>query len=66
MMEKKRRRLNKNNPGKKSDDYDQSYAPISKRSTVNSVKLTNRHQRYKAQWMMITKTSREKRGQWRC
>ena len=37
MLERKRRRLNKNNPDKKSDDNDQSDAPISKRSTVNSI-----------------------------
>ena len=37
MLERKRRRFNENNPNKKSDDYDQSDAPISKRSTVNSI-----------------------------
>ena len=37
MLERKRRRFNENNPDKKSDDYDQSDAPISKRSTVNSI-----------------------------
>ena len=37
MLERKRRRLNKNNPDKKSDDNDQSDASISKRSTVDSI-----------------------------
>ena len=37
MLERKRRRLNENNPNKKSDDNDQSDTPISKRSTVNSI-----------------------------
>ena len=36
-LERKRRQLNENNPDKKSDDYNQSDAPISKRSTVNSI-----------------------------
>ena len=37
MLERKRRQFNKNNPDKKSDDYNQSDAPLSKRSTVNSI-----------------------------
>ena len=37
ILERKRRRLNKNDPNKKSDDYNQSDAPINKRSTVNSI-----------------------------
>ena len=37
MLERKRRRLNENNPDKKSDDYNESDAPISKVSTVNSI-----------------------------
>ena len=37
MLERKRRQLNENNPDKKSDDNDQSDAPISKRSTVNLI-----------------------------
>ena len=37
MLERKRRRLNENSPDKKSDDNDQSDAPINKRSTVNSI-----------------------------
>ena len=37
MLERKKRRFNKNNPDKKSDDYNQSDAPLSKRSTVNSI-----------------------------
>ena len=37
ILERKRRRLNKNDPDKKSDDYYRSDAPINKRSTVNSV-----------------------------
>ena len=37
ILERKRRRLNENNSDKKSDDYNQSDAPISKRSTVNSI-----------------------------
>ena len=36
MLERKTRRLNENNPDKKSDIYNQSDTPISKRSTVNS------------------------------
>ena len=36
-LERKRRRLNENNPDKKSDDYNQSDAPINKWSTVNSI-----------------------------
>ena len=64
ILERKRRRLNENDPDKKSDDYDQSDAPINKRSTVNSINESI--QMYKALWMMITKTSCKKRGQWRC
>ena len=37
VLERKRRRLNENDPDKKSDDYNQSDAPINKRSTVNSI-----------------------------
>ena len=37
MVERKRRHLNENNPDKKSDNYNQSDAPISKRTTVNSI-----------------------------
>ena len=37
MLEMKRRRLNENNPDKKSDDYNQSDASINERSTVNSI-----------------------------
>ena len=37
ILERKRRQLNENNPDKKSDDYNQSDTPISKRSTVNSI-----------------------------
>ena len=37
ILERKRRRLNENDPDKKSDDCNQSDAPINKRSTVNSI-----------------------------
>ena len=37
ILERKRRRLNENDPDKKSDDYNQSDAPTNKRSTVNSI-----------------------------
>ena len=37
ILERKRRRLNENNPEKKSDDYNQCDTPIGKRSTVNSI-----------------------------
>ena len=37
ILERKRRHLNENDPDKKSDDYNQSDAPINKRSTVNSI-----------------------------
>ena len=37
ILERKRRCLNENVPGKKSDDYNQSDAPLNKRSTVNSI-----------------------------
>ena len=37
MLERKRRQFNKNNPDKKSGDYNQSDAPISEKSTVNSI-----------------------------
>ena len=37
MLERKRRRLNENDPDKKSDDYNQSDSPINKRCTVNSI-----------------------------
>ena len=37
ILERKRRRLNENDPDKKSDDYNQSDAPINKRITVNSI-----------------------------
>ena len=42
-------------PDKKQDGDSQSDAPLNKKSTVNSM-----------QRMMTTKTSHEKRGQWRC
>ena len=37
ILERKRRRLNENDPHKISDDYNQSDTPINKRSTVNSI-----------------------------
>ena len=37
ILERKRRRLSENNPNKKSEDYNQSDAPIDKMSTVNSI-----------------------------
>ena len=37
MLERKRRRFNENNPDKKSDNYNQSDALLSKRGTVNSI-----------------------------
>ena len=37
ILERKRRHLNENDPNKKSDDYNQSDAPINKRSTINSI-----------------------------
>ena len=37
ILERKRRRLNENDPDKKSDDYNQSDTPINKKSTVNSI-----------------------------
>ena len=37
ILERKRRRLNENDPDKKSEDYNQSDAPINERSTVNSI-----------------------------
>ena len=37
ILERKRRRLNENDPNKKSDDHNQSDRPINKRSTVNSI-----------------------------
>ena len=37
ILERKRRHLNENDPDKKSDDYNQSDAPINKMITVNSI-----------------------------
>ena len=37
ILERKRRRLNEDDPNKKSGDYSQSDAPINKRSTANSI-----------------------------
>ena len=37
ILERKRRRLNENNPDKKSDDDNQSDRPISGKSTINSI-----------------------------
>ena len=37
ILERKRRRLSENDPDKKSEDYNQSDAPINKKSTVNSI-----------------------------
>ena len=37
ILERKRRCLSENDPGKKSEDYNQSDAPINKMSTVNSI-----------------------------
>ena len=46
ILERKRRRLNEDDPDKKSDDYSQSDASINKRSTVNSInELTSEVQR---------------------
>ena len=36
-LERKRKRFNKNNPGKKQDGGSQSDAPLNKKSTVNSI-----------------------------
>ena len=37
ILERKSRRLNEDEPNKKSDDYSQSDAPINKMSTANSI-----------------------------
>ena len=37
ILERKRRRLIENDPDMKSDNYNQSDAPINKRGTVNSI-----------------------------
>ena len=37
ILERKRRRLNENDPDKKSDHYNQSDVPVNKRSTINSI-----------------------------
>ena len=37
ILERKRRRLSENDPDKKSEDYNQSDAPINEMSTVNSI-----------------------------
>ena len=37
ILERKRRRLSENDPDKKSEDYNQSEAPINEMSTVNSI-----------------------------
>ena len=37
ILERKRRRLNENNPDKKSDNDNQSDRPISEKSTINSI-----------------------------
>ena len=37
ILEKKRRRLSENDPDKKSEDHNQSEAPINEMSTVNSI-----------------------------
>ena len=37
ILERKRRRLNENNPNKKSNDDNQSERPISEKSTINSI-----------------------------
>ena len=37
ILERKRRRLSENGPDNKSEDYDQSDAPINEMSTVNSI-----------------------------
>ena len=64
MLERKRRRLNENNPNKNQYGGSQSDAPLIKKSTVNSINKSA---------MIIQgpadddgKTSREKRGQRRC
>ena len=64
ILERKKRRLSREDPDKKSDDCNQSDVSINKLSTVNSVNESTSE--YKALRMMTTKTSREKRGQWRC
>ena len=37
ILERKRRRLNENDPDKKSNNYNQSDTPMNKRGTVNSI-----------------------------
>ena len=37
ILERKRRRLSENDPDKKSEDYNQSEAPINEMSTKNSI-----------------------------
>ena len=64
MLERKGRQFNENNPDKKSDGDSQSDTSINEKSTVKSFyKSTLVAQ---GQWMMMTKTSHKKRGQWRC
>ena len=64
ILERKKRRLNENDPDKKSDDYNQSDTPINKRSTVNSINESTSE----VQGPMDddTENKLQKSGQWRC
>ena len=64
ILERKKRRLSKEDPDKKLDDCNQSDTSINKLSTVNSINESMSE----VQGPMDdnSKSSREKRGQWRC
>ena len=64
ILERKKRRFNHNDPEEKSDNYNQCDMMIKNGGTENSINETIPKQ--KAQQKITTKTSRGKRGQWRC
>ena len=64
ILERKRRQFNENNPDEKPDSDNQSNILISENCTVKSINKSTLVA--KAQWMMMTKMSRTKHGQWRC
>ena len=64
ILERKRRCLSENDPDKKSEDYNQSDAPINEMSTVNSINESMSEVQGPVD--DNNKMSCKKRGQWRC
>ena len=64
ILERKKRRFNHNDPEEKSHNHNQCDTMINDGGT--EIQLMKRFLKQKAQQEITTKTSRGKRGQWRC